>query len=85
MRKSNIPRTLQTHLVDPYWIGLNDAGREGTFTWTDGTSLDFRNWRGNEANNLGNEDYEAIRLEGGWNDFDGQIYIIRSICKKPAE
>ncbi|XP_062928279.1 C-type lectin BpLec-like [Mobula hypostoma] len=32
------------------WIGLNDIGKEGTFTWIDGTSYTYRKWSANEPN-----------------------------------
>ena len=36
-----------------FWIGLNDRDTEGTFTWSDGTPLDFTSWWGGQPNNHG--------------------------------
>ena len=33
------------------WIGLNQRGNAGTFTWTDGSIADFANWQPGEPNN----------------------------------
>ena len=62
-----------------FWIGLNDATNEGTFTWTSGEPVTFTNWASGEPNNLGNEDYVYViqptanpnyplLVPGRWND-----------------
>ncbi len=59
------------------WIGLNDAANEGQFVWASGEPVTFTNWYPGEPNNLGGEDYAAIRNPsqapptGSWNDTDG--------------
>ena len=57
------------------WIGLNDQFREGRYTWTDGTTVDFMNWDAGEPNNSinhgtasGDEDVVAMYMNGKWHD-----------------
>lgn len=58
------------------WIGLNDAAVEGTFAWSSGEGVVYRNWCSNEPNDFsGMEDYVhiagwCIDQTGGWNDQD---------------
>ncbi|XP_072021026.1 uncharacterized protein [Amphiura filiformis] len=35
------------------WTGLHDTSREGSFEWTDGTPLDYSNWKSGEPNDSG--------------------------------
>jgi hypothetical protein len=55
------------------WIGLNDVGNEGTFTWISGAPVGYTNWNGGEPNNTGGageaENYvEMFGSNGEWND-----------------
>lgn len=60
------------------WTGLNDVDNEGTFTWTDGSLLDYTHWAGGEPNNTFDfggfvSDEDAVVLNwftfnAGWND-----------------
>ena len=43
------------------WIGLNDAANEGQFVWASGEPVTFTYWYPGEPNNLGGENYAAIR------------------------
>lgn len=36
-----------------FWIGLDDFGQEGQFTWIGGESASYRNWAPGEPNNAG--------------------------------
>ncbi|XP_072326957.1 C-type lectin lectoxin-Enh6-like [Scyliorhinus torazame] len=64
------------------WIGLHDFFKEGTFLWTDGSSIDFTKWNlGEPNNNLGNEDcaHFGWRNQFVWNDGPCNIEY-SSIC-----
>src|SRR5688572_28268671 len=62
------------------WIGLNDAANEGQFVWASGEPVTFIYWYPGEPNNLGGEDYAAIRRPGevpptgSWNDTSGLVH-----------
>lgn len=53
-----------------YWIGLNDLNKNG-FMWSDGTSLDYTNWKRDEPNNF-NDNEQCVHFStirpGQWND-----------------
>ena len=52
-------------------LGLSDyCNEEGVFTWkSDGTSLEYTNWKENEPNNyLDNEDCVQLDRNSEWND-----------------
>ena len=40
-------------LISSTWIGLNDGAQEGTWVWTDGSTVSYTNWNTNEPNNSG--------------------------------
>jgi len=67
------------------WIGLTDQYSEGTYRWTDGTSVDYTRWDSGEPNDWkGAEDATAIQGNGYWNDdtiADSKAYVI---CMKPG-
>lgn len=53
------------------WIGLNDAGTEGSFHWVSGEPATYWNFAGGEPNNNGDEDYVHFypAIYGSeWND-----------------
>ena len=51
------------------WIGLTDFVDEGNFSWVDGTSVTFTNFRTGQPNN-GNSNQHCtwIRPDGMWDD-----------------
>jgi gliding motility-associated-like protein len=67
---------ISANMSNPLLLGANDSLNEGTFTWTDGTTLNYSNWLSGEPNNAGNgsscrpygEDYIILLPGGSWND-----------------
>ncbi|XP_071181909.1 macrophage mannose receptor 1-like [Mytilus edulis] len=68
---------------EPYWTGLNEIDHKGTFKWSDGTPLDYKNWNLYEPNHWNNFEH-CVEMEHfthrKWND--GNCYVSQSfICK----
>ncbi len=52
------------------WIGFNDAGSEGHYTWISGEPVTYTHWlTGQPDNAFGGENYaQMLKSLGGWND-----------------
>ena len=71
---------------DHTWLGGNDLLAEGTYSWTDGTSWSYNNWRSNAPNNgNGNSEQDCVilRTDGEWDDV-GCSTSRNFVCQKPA-
>ncbi|XP_003726792.1 echinoidin [Strongylocentrotus purpuratus] len=60
-----------------YWIGFNDRSYEGSFKWSDGTSVNYVHWQSGAPNDNRGEDCVSPRNSGSsdvtreeWNDYD---------------
>eukprot|EP00117_Sycon_ciliatum_P008894 scpid15029/ scgid11407/ Macrophage mannose receptor 1; C-type lectin domain family 13 member D; C-type lectin domain family 13 member D-like; Macrophage mannose receptor 1-like protein 1 len=54
-----------------FWVGLQDRGTEGSFAWTDNSTVDYVGWSSDQPNNWRNtQDCVEIRIDSGygWND-----------------
>uniref|UniRef100_A0A914PGM1 C-type lectin domain-containing protein n=1 Tax=Panagrolaimus davidi TaxID=227884 RepID=A0A914PGM1_9BILA len=64
---------------DDFWIGANKLMAHGNWSWADGTSLDFTDWKRGEPQNITGSDCVALSIgEGYWsaNDcFKNKSYV----------
>ncbi|NP_999805.1 C-type lectin domain protein precursor [Strongylocentrotus purpuratus] len=86
--RNKLPPAIGPIRDERLWLGLTDKKQEGFWTWSDGTNLDYANWRAGEPNNNGgNEDYAQMSVEinheGLWFDMTDAHgdYIVHYICK----
>lgn len=72
---------VREHTSRVFWIAANDREMEGTFRWTDGSTLTYSAWAENEPNDAGGAEDCAqgnFRGVGQWNDgrcSGGQVYV----------
>ena len=74
--QSTLESLMQSAAIDiDYFMGFSDSTIEGTWGWSDGSTVDYTNWATNEPDDLGGQDCAALfnlgsAIEGMWVDFD---------------
>jgi len=64
------------------WFGANDLRREGSWNWSDGSPMRYRNFAAGEPNNYNRqEDCGAIAYDQKWNDMNCKIPLLY-VCEK---
>ena len=65
-----LPLIVRRRSSQTFWIGLNDLGMESSFKWSDGSPVQYTNYRPREPNDLFKQEdcVEMLKDSGTWND-----------------
>ena len=84
-RENNYLYTIIPDTVSNCWIGLNDRGGEGTYTWIDGTELTHSNFTNTSLNDATNDCVEILTTgDGSWVTIGCNATRNNFLCKRDS-
>ena len=83
-RENNYLNTLINSSVGNCWIGLNDRGVEGTYTWIDGTTYTQQSFLSIQSNSESNDCVEFDTAGSSWVSVDCDATGGKFLCERES-